>query len=294
MNINLEQYRVFYAVAKKGNITAASHELMISQPAISKSIKQLESSLGGKLFVRSKKGVSLTLEGEEFYKYISKAIEYINAAESKFKEHINLETGTVRIGISTTLTRVFLLPYLEEFKNLYPKIKIDILTSATKVLFENLKNGLLDIVIYNSPCDIENEFNSIPLKKVHTCFFAGNSFSDLKDKTLTLEELNNYPLILQNSESNTRRFLDEFCTKNNCYLKESMNASSFTLALEFTKLNYGISFLTREFVKNEIGKTIFELDVTPKAPARNVALAYSEKNGVSFSTKKLIEILQKK
>ena len=78
MNIDFELYRIFYTVANNGNITKASEELNISQPAISKSIKNLEEQLGGKLFVRTKRGVNLTEEGKEFYKYIKQAIEYIN------------------------------------------------------------------------------------------------------------------------------------------------------------------------------------------------------------------------
>ena len=102
MNIDFELYRVFYAVANTGNITKASNVLNISQPAISKSIKNLEEQLGGKLFVRTKKGVILTEEGKEFYVYIKQAIEYITNAESKFTELINLETGCIRLGINTT------------------------------------------------------------------------------------------------------------------------------------------------------------------------------------------------
>ena len=117
MNIDFELYRIFYVVANNGNITKASNELNISQPAISKSIKNLEDQLGGTLFVRTKRGVILTEEGKEFYKYIKQAIEYINNAENKFTDLINLDTGCIKIGISTTLTKEFLLPYLEEFNS---------------------------------------------------------------------------------------------------------------------------------------------------------------------------------
>ena len=70
MNVNFELYRIFYTVANYGNITKASEELLISQPAISKAIKNLEEQLGGQLFIRTKRGVILTEEGKEFYNYI--------------------------------------------------------------------------------------------------------------------------------------------------------------------------------------------------------------------------------
>ena len=95
MNIDFELYRIFYVVANNGNITKASNELNISQPAISKSIKNLEMQLGGKLFIRTKYGVNLTEEGKEFYSYIKHAIEYIDNAENKFSQLINLETAVL-------------------------------------------------------------------------------------------------------------------------------------------------------------------------------------------------------
>ena len=88
MNIDFELYRIFYTVANHKNITKASEELNISQPAISKSIKNLEEQLGGSLFVRTKRGVILTEEGKEFYNYIKQAIEYISNAENKFTQLI--------------------------------------------------------------------------------------------------------------------------------------------------------------------------------------------------------------
>ena len=141
MNIDFELYRIFYVVANNKNITKASEELNISQPAISKSIKNLEDQLGGQLFVRTKRGVILTEEGKEFYNYIRQAIEYINNAENKFTDLINLETGTIRIGISTTLTKEFLLPYIEEFHDKYPKIDKD------DSLNSNLRNLLVSVAL---------------------------------------------------------------------------------------------------------------------------------------------------
>jgi len=98
MNINFELYRVFYTVANTGNITKAAEELMISQPAISKSIKNLEEQLGGQLFIRTKRGVILTDEGKEFYNYIKQAMEYIYNAENKFTYKVTHKVYENKVG----------------------------------------------------------------------------------------------------------------------------------------------------------------------------------------------------
>lgn len=146
MNINLELYKIFLSVANNKNITKASSELNISQSAILKHVKNLENSLGGKLFIRTKRWVNLTKEGEELYKYISKGLEYIADAENKFTEMMSLETGTIRTLVSTTFTKEFLLPYLERFHIFYPKVKIEMNTNLWADLFVKLRNSLLDML----------------------------------------------------------------------------------------------------------------------------------------------------
>lgn len=151
MNIDFELYRVFNEVANAGNITAAADKLHISQPAVSKSIKSLENQLGGSLFVRTKRGVNLTEEGKELHSYIKLAIEHIRNAENKFTDMVSLNTGLIRIGISRTLVKEYLLPYLEDFHKLYPNIKIEIVTNKASELIPKLRDGLIDLIIANLP-----------------------------------------------------------------------------------------------------------------------------------------------
>ena len=294
MNIDFELYRIFYVVANHANITKASEELNISQPAISKSIKNLEEQLGGQLFVRTKRGVVLTEEGKEFYNYIKQAIEYINNAENKFTDLINLETGCVKIGISTTLTKEFLLPYLERFHSLYPKIDVKIITNITSELIANLKNGLIDIVILNlNDKSYGNDLEIIKCKNIRDCFVVSNKYKKLIGKEISLKDLNNYPLILQAKGSNTRKFLDDFARKNNIILKPNFELTSYTLVTEFSKIGFGIGYVTKEYIKNSIdNKELFELNIKEKIPYRYIGIALSKNHLPNFSTKKLIEIIK--
>lgn len=292
MNINLEYYRIFYFVAKTGNITKAAAELMISQPAISKCIKQLEEQLGGQLFVRTKRGVVLTEEGEEFYRYIKQALEFVNNAESKFSELIHLETGTIRIGISTTLTKKFLLPYLEIFHKKYPKIHIEIKTMIASDLFRLLRQGLIDLVIINLPYQNMNDIEIKCVKEVQDCFIVGEAYKELSKQPISLNELVKYPLILQSKGAITRSFLDSYGEDNGIIFTPEMDLSSFSLVVEFVKIGFGIGYTTEDYVLEEFKqKRIFKVEVTPKLPKRGIGVAYSKRNIPSFCTKKLIEII---
>lgn len=295
MNIDFELYRIFYTVANNGNITKAAEELMISQPAISKSIKNLEEQLGGQLFVRTKRGVVLTDEGREFYNYIKQAIEFISSAENKFSELINLETGSVKIGISSTLTKNFLLPYLREFHRLHPKIDIQIDTAISAELLHKLKNGLIDIVIFHvRDVDYGKDIEITKCREIRDCFVVNDSYKDLLNREVSLTELNNYPLLLQDQHSNARRFLDEYTKKYGVSLKPNIELASYALVVEFAKIGLGIGYVTKDYITKEIeNKELYPINIKEKIPARHIGIAISRTHLPNFSAKKLMEMILK-
>lgn len=295
MNINFELYRIFYTVANNGNITKAANELNISQPAISKSIKNLEDGLGGKLFVRTKRGVILTTEGKEFYNYIKQAIEFIGNAENKFTDLINLETGSIKIGISVTLTREFLLPYLKEFHDKYPQIDIQIVTNVSSELFTKLRNGLVDMIILNlNDKNYGSDIEIIKCKKISDCFVFNNSFKELINKEISISELNNYPLVLQLKGSNTREFLDDFTKEKGITLRPNIELASYSLVVDFAKIGLGIGYVTKDYIKKELKNGELNIvNLKEKIPNKYIGIAVSKNHLPNFSTKKLIEMITK-
>ena len=289
MNIDYELYRIFYIVAKNGNITRASKELLISEPAVSKSIKNLEGYLGAPLFTRTKKGVNLTTEGITLYEYISKGIEYFKSGEAKFNELINLESGTIRIGINTTLAKEFLMPYLENFHKLYPNINIEIRTNLTSELKSMLKDGLIDMHILNlTNEETKNDFNIIKCKTITDCFVSNKP---IKEK-ISIKELNNYPLILQDKNSNTRKFLDDFANKYEITLKPKIEIGSYYLVSEFSRIGLGIGYVTKDYIKNNLdNKELFIVPIKEKIPYREIGILLNKNTTPNFSTKELIKII---
>lgn len=289
MNIDYELYRIFYIVAKNGNITRSSKELLISEPAVSKSIKNLEGYLGAPLFTRTKKGVNLTTEGITLYEYISKGIEYFKSGEAKFNELINLESGTIRIGINTTLTKEFLMPYLETFHKLYPNINIEIRTNLTSELKSMLNEGLIDMHILNlTNEETKNDFNIIKCKTITDCFVSNKP---IKEK-ISIKELNNYPLILQDKNSNTRKFLDDFANKYEITLKPKIEIGSYYLVSEFSRIGLGIGYVTKDYIKNNLdNKELFIVPIKEKIPSREIGILLNKNTTPNFSTKELIKII---
>ena len=290
MNIDLELYRVFYVVAKNRHMTKASEELHISQPAISQSIKKLENQLGGSLFLRSNKGMELTEEGKMFYEYIKGALELINNAENEFTSFKDLSKGEIKIGCSTTLTKLILIDVIKKFHDEYPNININITNDLTYNLINNLKLGKLDFVIFNESNVKETNLNLQQIKKLKQGFIYNPKFYD--DKVTDFKDLNNFPLILQKEESNSRKLLDYIALQHNVKLTPSMEVASQELITEFVNIGLGIGFTMIDLATRN-HKDLKELKINSKIPNINVYLATNKSISLTFASKMFIKYLKK-
>ncbi len=145
MYISFEYYRIFYYVAKYGSISQAAEALMNNQPNISRTIKNLESELNCTLFVRSRKGVELTPEGEKLYSHVAAAVEQIQYGEEELCLERTLAKGVVTIGASEIALRCYLLPVLKNFRQKYPGVRIRVFNHSTPQAISALKHGLVDL-----------------------------------------------------------------------------------------------------------------------------------------------------
>lgn len=292
MNINLDLYRIFYVIAKNGSISAAADALFISQPAITFQIKKLEDQLGISLFTRTKHGVILTDEGKVLFDYVKNGIESIINGENALSNLKNLESGIIRIGASTTVCRHVVMPYLEIFHELYPKIDIQIVNNLTSNLLKDLRNGNLDILFLNMPMDENKDLKIIPITDVQDIFVGNKKYYDLTNGKLNLNNLNSFPLIFQKLPSNTRAYLNNYLKKNNVNLKPQLEVVSYNLIMDLVKAGFGIGYATKEFIKPELdNKTLYEIEITPTIPKRFIGIVTIDKKTPNYSVKKLIEIV---
>ena len=109
MSVNFEYYKIFYYVAKYKSITQAASLLYSSQPSISRMIKILEQELGCTLFIRTRKGVALTPEGEELFDHVAPACEELFVGEELLSRSYGLQGDTIRIGASRDGSSLFSL-----------------------------------------------------------------------------------------------------------------------------------------------------------------------------------------
>ncbi len=293
MNSSYDLYYIFYVVAKEGSISAASKALFKSQPAITFQIKKLEFQLGVNLFTRTKRGMRLTDEGKLLFSYVKTGIDSIVNGENALTNLKNLEIGMLRIGVSTSICRFVLMPYLELFHSKYPNIEIQINNDTSNNLVKELRNGNLDILILFSSALENQNFDIMPILKVQDIFVANKKYYELVHKEININDLNSFPLIFPNNPSSSRYSLNMYLKNSDIYLKPKLEVLSHHLIVDLVKAGFGIGFATKEFITDELrNNQLYEIKVKPDIPKRIIVLATIHKKEPNYSVKKFVEMIQ--
>ena len=291
--VNLELYRVFYTVAKSKSITKAAEILYISQPAVSQAIKQLEKQLGGKLFNRFSRGMELTeTGGKQMYEIVSKAIEMLDNAENRFTDLNNIATGQVRIAASDNVINYFLLKYIKQFKELYPNVSLMFYNETSNNCIDLVKSGKADIGFVNLPINVQSVNFTGQTGRIHDVFVASDKFKHLFDTTLDFSELCNYPLLMLDSSTRTRKKIDEFAQTLNIKLTPDFELASVELIINMAIEGFGIACVPKEYVARELNsKELTVLNVLPELPVREIGVITNKQETSSFAVNEFLKIL---
>ncbi|WP_219838977.1 LysR family transcriptional regulator [Paenibacillus sp. R14(2021)] len=292
MTNNYELYKVFYWAAKTGSLTQAAKALYLTQPSVSHAIKQLEDSFGITLFYRNSKGVSLTQEGAVLYSYIEQSQIYITLAEEKMAALKNLDSGELRIGGSDSLFKHYLLPFLEDYHQKHPGIKLHLNHGTTPETISFLKEGRIDVGVVRMPI-VDSQLKVMRGIQLQDCFVAGARYSELKDEILSIELLLQYPIILFSRNSRVRMAITELFQSFGHEIKPEIEVGSVDLLIEFAKKGLGISYVTREFVSKELESgALFEIQLDVKLPPSQVGFMTMRNMPLSGAASKFIELLR--
>jgi len=290
MDIHLELYRIFREVARCGSISRAAEGLFVSQSAVSQAVMQLEERIGGRLFDRGVRGVTLTAEGSVLFSHIDDAITHIENAQAKFAEMKELRAGSIKIGASDTICSLFLLPILKRFNDGHPEIQISVANRTTRESIELLKHAAVDIAFVNLPLESDAALDVTPVKAIHDCFIAGEQYAHLADRTMRLAELQKYPVLMLERASNSRQQLDAFLAGQGVELRPAIELGSLALLSEFAKIGLGVAATIREEVQAMLDRReLRELQFHEALPTRHIGLVKIKNVNLSFAAKAFIE-----
>lgn len=295
MEQNLSTYRIFFEVAKQGNISKAAESLYISQPAISKTIVRLEDNLNVKLFKRNSRGVSLTEEGEVLFRHVQEAIHHIEEAENALQKMKDYHIGHLDIGASTTLCRYILLPYLKKFMEEFPNIQINLKNQDSAKNIQVLEAQDIDIALVAIPKHLSPNQKVILEQEVEDIFVAspkhienlkalhGNNFSLFQNATV----------MLMDDKNVSRHYIDMYIRENQLDFKQVIALNTMDLLIDFAKIDMGISCVIRSFVEKDLENgSLVQIDIAPPIPRRKIGFMYHA-NNCSKSLESFLSFLEK-
>lgn len=273
----------------------AAGELNISQPAVSQSLKQLETALSVKLFTRASKGVRLTAEGQLLYGYVARGCEQIALGEQKLQQMMNLELGEIHIGASDMTLQFYLLPYLEQFHERYPGIKVTVSNGPTPETLGSLQEGRIDFGVVSTPFENRNGLQEVSVREIEDVFVAGRKFIQYKNHMLDLQELEKMPIICLEGVTSTRQYMDSFLKKNNVEIHPEFELATSDMIVQFALRNLGVGCVVRDFAREylENGR-LFELRFNKIIPKRHFCVVTNPRNPLSMAAGNMLELLQER
>lgn len=244
--VNLELYKIFVVVANELNITKASEKLNISQPAVTKHIKNLESILQVTLFKRNNKGLTLTEVGEKLYENLKNPINEIIKIDNEFGKDKNIS-----IGSHNHLLNIVFGECINKFCMQYPDINLNLKCLETDKMLEMLKNKELDIVFSKKVNEFKNKnVKYLSLGYLNDIFIA-NKNSQLANKIITKKDLENETIYVPRTYAQTVTRLIKLTNNKNLNLKNS----SYNTILELSSKTDSIGLITKEYIEsNELEK----------------------------------------
>ena len=247
--VNLELYKIFVTVAKEENITKASEKLNLTQPAVTKHMKNLESILETKLFIRNNHGIKLTKQGVELYQDIKDSVDVLVNEENKY-----LQTKDINLGIHSTILNKIFSDCMSEYYIQNTNSKINVFNHDNEQMLLELKNGELDIIfskkIYAKTNDKNIKF--IKLGEWNEVLIANQNYK-LKDKQMTLEDTKNTTIYMPKRTSETSH---NFFKSLNCKYEDfkDIKHATYKTITEIIKNNDGMGLVTKESVEDQIKK----------------------------------------
>lgn len=287
MSVNYELYKVFYHAAKYMNFSKAANDLFITQSAVSQSIKQLETQLNTKLFLRHGRAMQLTNDGDILYKHIQQAYFLISAGEKQLSAHQNLEAGELRIGASDTICKYFLLPYIEAFHKQYPGIKLQIVNRPSPAIHRLVEESQVEIGVVNILPEYTNPKLEVkPVIRFKDIFIASNEYLSLAHGRITLDELSQYPLISLGKNSTTRIYFNKLVKTHRLNYEPEIELGSIDLIIEMVKIGLGVGFVSDYAVKNDIAQgNVFKIQVDARIPERQIGIIHASNLHLSAAGK---------
>lgn len=258
--------RYFLEAVREGNITKAAGRLHISQPTLSRQLKELEEELGKKLFIRSNYSIKLTDEGMLLRKRAEDILDMVDKTTDEFKSLDDINGGDIHIGCAESDNIKYFSRIMKKIQEKYPRIRCHFYSSGTDAVNERIERGLLDFAIIVQEVDL-SKYNYLKMPSFDTWGLLMRKDSSLAQKPfIQPEDLLDRPLICsrQSMTEEMQKWLGEMLDKLNIIATYDLLFNASVMVRE--GLGYALGFDNIIYTGQESPLCFRPLNPTLKSP----------------------------
>lgn len=253
-DLSLRHILVFNSVAKTLNMSRSAKELHITQPAVTQTIKDIESKFSTKLFVKKGRNIYLTQEGRDFYLYTQRVVNLLKDAQMCLESFKDLNRGLVRVGASTTIGNYLLPELIKTFNDKYKNIKIITFIGNTRDIIKKLELYDIDLgLIEGLPQSDEGNIKATKFMEDELVFICSSKHPLGERQNISIKEIEHESFISRERGSGTRQIIETELGKMGIHLNVLYEFNNSEAIKNAVLNNLGISVLSKLIVKKEIG-----------------------------------------
>ena len=285
MYISYEYYRIFYHVARCGNLTRAAQALQSNQPNLTRAVKNLESELGCALFLRTNRGMVLTPEGDELFRHVRVACAELEAGEMAVTQSRDLTRGSVFLAASEGALRCLLLPVLKQFQTRYPGVHLRISNFSTPQAVAALRETTADFAVVTTPVTLPPSLVQRDVRAVHEVAVCAQGASILQNGGVTLAQLAAQPLITLGAGTASHAFYAAVFAAHGVPFRPAIEAATADQIIPMAEAGLGVGIVPRDFIRPS--DRVRVIDLAEPIPPRSVCLIRRKDRPLSAAARAL-------
>jgi len=291
--VTIHQLELFLVAAKLKNFSRAADQMAISQPAFSAQIIKLEKILGVPMFERIGRRIELTEAGKVFERYSQKTLSTLREGKQAIDDMTQNVVGALRIGASTTIANYVLPEYLGSYNKLYPKCKIELMVNNTNQIEQSLLRSEIDMGLVEGPIQNTQRVSSYLFREDELVVVFSKSHRWKNRHSVTLEELQEEPLIIRERGSGTRKVFMDAIDPAQGNLNIAMELGNTEAIKRSAESNIGVAVISKSAVEHELkDKTLKFARIENFPIERRLSLIILKNKYISNPLKAFIKLLE--
>ncbi|THE12972.1 LysR family transcriptional regulator [Bacillus timonensis] len=288
--MDTKQLYYFIEVAKQKSFTGAAQALCLSQPTISKMVRNLEDELEVELIDRSAKKIELTVAGEIVYEEGKKILEKIDDLSSLLDDMMNLKKGKLKIGVPPLIGFLFFPKIIKGFQDLYPNISIQLVENSALKIKEAVQEGILDLGVAAIPVE-EDEFDVIPIVEEEMVLFVHSSHPLANRDQISLLELKDESFVHFQDDSTLYQQVMQECINAGFRPHVTYQSIYWDFITEMVKQNLGVSIFPQSLAIRVDQDIIKAIPIVNPTIIWKIGIILKKDKYVSFAAREMVSYI---